>query len=49
MGEAIAGDECATESTMILPLFHQMTEDEQDYVIESIETIASRAVSPARV
>lgn len=39
----------ATESTMILPLFHQMTEDEQDYVIESIETIASRAVSPARV
>jgi perosamine synthetase len=39
----------ATESTIILPLFHQMTEDEQDYVIESIATIASRAASSARI
>jgi len=30
----------ATDSTIILPLFHEMTEDEQDYVIECIEEIA---------
>jgi dTDP-4-amino-4,6-dideoxygalactose transaminase len=29
----------ATDHTVILPLFHQMTEDEQDYVIESIRDI----------
>jgi perosamine synthetase len=39
----------ATESTMILPLFHQMTEDEQDYVLESIDAIASKSANPARI
>jgi dTDP-4-amino-4,6-dideoxygalactose transaminase len=39
----------ATENTIILPLFHQMTEDEQDYVIESIAAIANRAASSARI
>jgi dTDP-4-amino-4,6-dideoxygalactose transaminase len=29
-----------TDSTVILPLFHSMTEEEQDYVIESIEQAA---------
>jgi dTDP-4-amino-4,6-dideoxygalactose transaminase len=29
-----------TESTVILPLFHSMTEEEQDYVMESIEQAA---------
>jgi len=38
----------ATESTIILPLFHQMTEDEQDYVVESISAIANRAASSVR-
>lgn len=32
-----------TDSTMILPLYHEMTEDEQDYVIECIEEIAASA------
>ena len=32
-----------TDSTMILPLYHEMTEDEQDYVIECIEQIAGTA------
>jgi len=32
----------ATDHTIILPLFHQMTEDEQDYVIDSIADIAAR-------
>jgi len=39
----------ATESTIILPLFHQMTEDEQDYVIESIADVAGRAAGSARI
>lgn len=39
----------ATDSTIILPLFHQMTENDQDYVSESIDAIAGRAVSPARI
>jgi len=39
----------ATESTIILPLFHQMTEDEQDYVIESIAAIADRAANSVRI
>jgi perosamine synthetase len=33
----------ATDSTVILPLFYQMTDDEQDYVIDVIAEIASRA------
>jgi perosamine synthetase len=35
--------EMITDSTIILPLFHEMTEDEQDYVIESIEEITRNA------
>ena len=30
------------ESTIVLPLFHEMTEDEQDYVIECIEQIGNQ-------
>ncbi|GGA60052.1 aminotransferase DegT [Edaphobacter acidisoli] len=29
----------ATDTGLILPLFHQMTETEQDYIIESLQTI----------
>jgi perosamine synthetase len=29
----------ATDQTIILPLFHQMTEEEQDHVMDSVETI----------
>jgi dTDP-4-amino-4,6-dideoxygalactose transaminase len=32
-----------TDTTLILPLFHEMTEEEHDYVIECIEEIAQRA------
>jgi dTDP-4-amino-4,6-dideoxygalactose transaminase len=32
-----------TDSTVILPLFHDMTDDEQDYVIENIEYSAGSA------
>jgi dTDP-4-amino-4,6-dideoxygalactose transaminase len=32
-----------TDTTMILPLFHEMTEDDQDYVIESLEQISRLA------
>jgi perosamine synthetase len=32
-----------TETGLILPLFHEMTDAEQDYVIESIETIGVEA------
>jgi dTDP-4-amino-4,6-dideoxygalactose transaminase len=31
-----------TDSAMVLPLYHEMTEDEQDYVIESIESVNAR-------
>jgi perosamine synthetase len=31
-----------TDTTIVLPLFHEMTEEEQDYVIECIERIGSR-------
>jgi dTDP-4-amino-4,6-dideoxygalactose transaminase len=34
--------DAATDSTIILPLFHQMSEDQQDYVIEAIADSASR-------
>jgi dTDP-4-amino-4,6-dideoxygalactose transaminase len=33
----------AADETIILPLFHQMTEEEQDYVIECIHHIGARA------
>ena len=32
-----------TDSTLVLPLFHEMTEEEQDYIIESIEEMALTA------
>jgi dTDP-4-amino-4,6-dideoxygalactose transaminase len=35
----------AADETIILPLFHQMTEEEQDYVIECIHHIGARARS----
>ena len=31
------------DSTIILPLFHEMTEDEQDYVIDCVEQVGSLA------
>jgi perosamine synthetase len=31
-----------TDTTMVLPLFHEMTDEEQDYVMECIEEISSR-------
>jgi perosamine synthetase len=33
-----------TDTAVILPLFYEMTEDEQDYVIECFEEIAHLAV-----
>jgi dTDP-4-amino-4,6-dideoxygalactose transaminase len=30
----------ATDSTLVLPLFYAMTDEEQDYVTASVETIA---------
>jgi dTDP-4-amino-4,6-dideoxygalactose transaminase len=33
----------ATDETIILPLFHQMTEEDQDYVIESICDIGNKS------
>ena len=33
--------EAATDECIILPLFHQMTEQEQDFVIESIREVGS--------
>jgi perosamine synthetase len=32
-----------TDSTIILPLHHEMTEDDHDYVAECIEQIGARA------
>ncbi len=32
-----------TDSAMILPLYHQMTEEDQDYVIESLDEAATRS------
>jgi perosamine synthetase len=32
-----------TDSTLVLPLFHEMTEEEQDYIIESIEAIGANS------
>jgi len=31
----------ATDDSIILPLFHQMTEEEQDYILDSIREVAS--------
>jgi dTDP-4-amino-4,6-dideoxygalactose transaminase len=33
--------ELASDSGLILPLFHQMTESEQDYIIEAVQTLKS--------
>jgi len=30
----------ATDETIILPLFHQLTEEEQDYILESVQEVA---------
>ncbi|MEO7145551.1 MAG: DegT/DnrJ/EryC1/StrS family aminotransferase [Bryobacteraceae bacterium] len=38
--EALPVTNLVTDTTMILPLFHEMAEDEQDFVIECIEHIA---------
>lgn len=38
--DRLPGTNKATERTVILPLFHEMTEAEQDYVLESIFDIA---------
>jgi perosamine synthetase len=35
--------EAAANSTVILPLFHQMTEEEEDYVVESISQVGAFA------
>jgi perosamine synthetase len=35
----------ASDETIILPLFHQLSEEEQDYVIESIRDIGGRAAT----
>ena len=39
----------ATAKTIIVPLFHQMTEEEQDYVIDSIVAVANTTSSPAQI
>jgi dTDP-4-amino-4,6-dideoxygalactose transaminase len=39
----------ATDETIILPLFHQMIEDEQDHVMDSIETIAKLANTTTQI
>jgi perosamine synthetase len=36
----------ASEETIILPLFHQLSEEEQDYVIESIRDIGAKGAKP---
>ena len=38
-----------TDSTLILPLFHDLTEDDQDYVIECIQGIASQVARSKRI
>jgi dTDP-4-amino-4,6-dideoxygalactose transaminase len=38
-----------TDSTIILPLFHDMTEDDQDYVVECIEQVCAKAPRYERV
>lgn len=39
--ECLPMTEVATDSSLILPLFHQMTDSEQDYVIESLQNLNS--------
>ena len=38
----------AADETIILPLFHQMTEEEQDYVIDSIQEVSHRGTEARR-
>jgi dTDP-4-amino-4,6-dideoxygalactose transaminase len=33
-----------TDSTLVLPLFHEMTDEEQDYIIECIERISTNSL-----
>jgi dTDP-4-amino-4,6-dideoxygalactose transaminase len=35
--DSLAQTNLATDTGLILPLFHQMTDSEQDYVIESLQ------------
>jgi dTDP-4-amino-4,6-dideoxygalactose transaminase len=41
--KALPETNAATDHTVILPLFHQMTEEQQDYVVECIYEIAGQA------
>ncbi len=41
--DSLPETEAATRETLILPLYHQMTEDEQDYVVENIVDATRRA------
>ncbi len=38
----------AADEALILPLFHQMTEEEQDYVIDSIQEVSHRGTEAQR-
>jgi len=38
-----------TDTTLVLPLYHEMTEEDQDYVIECVEEISVRAARVASV
>jgi perosamine synthetase len=38
---ALPNTNCATDTGLILPLFHQMTEPEQDYIIEALQTVSA--------
>ncbi len=38
-----------TDTTLVLPLFHEMTNEDQDYVIECLEEISFRAAREASV
>lgn len=41
--QALPNTDLITDSTFILPLYHDMTEEEQDYVIESVQEIGRNA------
>jgi perosamine synthetase len=38
---ALPNTNCATDTGLILPLFHQMTEPEQDYIIEALQAVSA--------
>jgi len=41
--ERLPETELAADQTLILPLFHQMTEEEQDFILDCVTDIGSRA------